>query len=118
MGLSSRQLEIVDCTPVIGSEIRTDLDTLLSGSEAENIRAALEQRGVVFFRGLQIGDEEQVAIARTLGDIVQNEGEGGIYKISLDENVNQRAKYLRVRCSGISTARCNPIRISRPCCGP
>ena len=95
MGLSSQQLEIVDCTPLIGSEIRTDLDTLLSGSEAENIRATLEQRGVVYFRGLQISDEQQVAIARTLGDIVQNEGEGGIYKISLDENVNQRAKYLR-----------------------
>ena len=46
---------------------------------------------MVFFRGLQIGDEEQVAIAKTLGNIVQNEGEGGIYKISLDENVNQRA---------------------------
>ena len=95
MGLSSQQLEIVDCTPAIGSEIRTDVDTLLSGSEAENIRAPLEQRGVVFFRGLQISDEQQVAIAKTLGDIVQNEGEGGIYKISLDEKVNQRAKYLK-----------------------
>lgn len=95
MGLSSQQLEIVDCTPAIGSEIRTDLDTLLNGCEAENIRATLAQRGVVFFRGLQISDEQQVAIAGTLGDIVQNEGEGGIYKISLDENVNQRAKYLK-----------------------
>lgn len=95
MGLSSQQLETVDCTSAIGSEIRTDLDTLLSGGEAENIRATLERRGVVFFRGLQISDEQQVAIARTLGDIVQNEGEGGIYKISLDENVNQRAKYLK-----------------------
>jgi len=95
MGLSSQQLEIVDCTTAIGSEIRTDLDTLLSGGEAENIRATLEQRGVVFFRGLQISDEQQVTIARTLGDIVQNEGEGGIYKISLDESVNQRAKYLK-----------------------
>jgi alpha-ketoglutarate-dependent taurine dioxygenase len=95
MGLSSRQLEIVDCTTAIGSEIRTDLETLLGGREAENIRATLEQRGVIFFRGLQISDEQQVAIARTLGNIVQNEGEGGIYKISLDKNVNQRAEYLK-----------------------
>jgi Taurine catabolism dioxygenase TauD, TfdA family len=95
MGLSSRQLEIVDCTTAIGSEIRTDLETLLGGREAENIRATLEQRGVIFFRGLQISDEHQVAIARTLGNIVQNEGEGGIYKISLDTNVNQRAEYLK-----------------------
>lgn len=95
MGLSTTRLDVVDCTPLIGSEIRTDLDTLLSGREAEAIRAILEQRGVVFFRGLQINDEQQVTIAKTLGSIVQNEGEGGIYKISLDSNVNQRAEYLK-----------------------
>jgi alpha-ketoglutarate-dependent taurine dioxygenase len=95
MGLSATQLDIVDLTPRIGSEIRTDLDTLLSGREAPRIRETLEQRGVVFFRGLDIGDEHQVAIATTLGSIVANEGEDGIYKISLDENVNQRAKYLK-----------------------
>jgi alpha-ketoglutarate-dependent taurine dioxygenase len=95
MGLSAAQLEIVDLTPCIGSEIRTDLDTLLSGRAAATIRETLERRGVVFFRGLDISDEHQVTIAKTLGDIVANEGEGGINKISLDEKVNQRAKYLR-----------------------
>lgn len=95
MGLTSAQVEIVDLTPRIGSEIRTDLDTLLSGREASTIREVLERRGVVFFRGLDIGDEEQVAIAKTLGTLVANEGQGGINKISLDEKVNQRAKYLQ-----------------------
>lgn len=95
MGLTSAQLEVLDLTPRIGSEIRTDLDTLLSGREAPTIREVLERRGVVFFRGLEIGDEEQVAIAKTLGTLVANEGQGGINKISLDEKVNQRAKYLR-----------------------
>ncbi len=95
MGLSSAQLEIVDLTPNIGSEIRTDLDTLLSGREAATIRETLERRGVVFFRGLEISDEHQVAIAQTLGNLVANEGQGGINKISLDEKVNQRAKYLQ-----------------------
>ncbi|MGN6336079.1 TauD/TfdA dioxygenase family protein [Mycobacterium sp.] len=95
MGLTSAQLEVLDLTPRIGSEIRTDLDTLLSGREASTIREVLERRGVVFFRGLEIGDEEQVAIAKTLGTLVANEGQGGINKISLDEKVNQRAKYLR-----------------------
>jgi alpha-ketoglutarate-dependent taurine dioxygenase len=56
MGTTSAQLDVVDLTPRIGSEIRTDLDTLLSGRESENIRATLEQRGVVFFRGLDISD--------------------------------------------------------------
>ncbi|OBK13372.1 TauD/TfdA dioxygenase family protein [Mycobacterium asiaticum] len=95
MELSTTPLEIADCTTVIGSEIRADLQTLLSGRQAETIRAALERRGVIFFRGLQINDEQQVAIAKTLGSIVQNEGEGGIYKISLDQSVNQRAEYLK-----------------------
>jgi alpha-ketoglutarate-dependent taurine dioxygenase len=95
MGLTSAQLEVLDLTPRIGSEIRTDLDTLLSGREASTIREVLERRGVVFFRGLEICDEEQVAIAKTLGTLVANEGQGGINKISLDEKVNQRAKYLR-----------------------
>lgn len=95
MGLTSAQLEIVDLTPKIGSEIRTDLNTLLSGREASTIREVLERRGVVFFRGLNIGDDEQVAIAKTLGTLVANEGQGGINKISLDEKVNQRAKYLK-----------------------
>ena len=95
MGLTSAQLEIIDVAPRIASEIRTDLDTLLSGREAQTIRATLEQRGVVFFRGLEISDEQQVTIARTLGEIVAGEGHEGIYKISLDQNVNQRAQYLK-----------------------
>src|SRR3954454_25397636 len=95
MGLTSAQLDIVDLTPRIGSEIRTDVHTLLSGREAADIRETLEQRGVVFFRGLDINDEQQVAIARTLGTVPANEGKEGIYKISLDKNVNQRAEYLK-----------------------
>jgi alpha-ketoglutarate-dependent taurine dioxygenase len=95
MTLSSAHVEIVDLTTQIGSEIKTDLDTLLSGRAAETIRDALERRGVIFFRGLTITDEQQVVIAKTLGNIVQNEGEGGIYKISLDKSVNQRAEYLK-----------------------
>jgi alpha-ketoglutarate-dependent taurine dioxygenase len=95
MAPTKTQLDIVDVTAGIGSEIRTDLETLLSGREAATIRATLEQRGVVFFRGLAIGDDEQVAIAKTLGNLVQNEGTEGIYKISLDDKVNERAKYLK-----------------------
>jgi alpha-ketoglutarate-dependent taurine dioxygenase len=95
MAPTSTHLDVVDIAARIGSEIRTDLDTLLNGREAANIRATLEQRGVVFFRGLQICDQEQVAIAKTLGNLVQSEGEAGIYKISLDDKVNERAKYLK-----------------------
>ena len=49
MGASVTDLDIVDQTPRIGSEIRVDLDTLLTGDVAEGIRTTLEERGVVFF---------------------------------------------------------------------
>jgi alpha-ketoglutarate-dependent taurine dioxygenase len=88
-------LQVTGLTPRIGSEIRADVGTLLGGSEAANIREILEQRGVVVFHDLHITDEQQVAFARTLGNIVASEGEGGIYKISLDKDVNQRADYLK-----------------------
>ncbi len=89
-------LEVIDLTPRIGSEIRTDLETLLRGSEAQNIRGILEQRGVIFFRGLDISDQQQVTIAKTLGHpLKEGGGEDGVYKISLDSSVNKKADYLR-----------------------
>ncbi len=88
-------LDVINLNPLIGSEIKTDIGTLLSGTEGKNIRDILEQRGVIFFRGLNITDENQVAIAKSIGDIVDSEGEGGIYKISLDSKVNARAQYLK-----------------------
>ncbi|MBO0855341.1 MAG: TauD/TfdA family dioxygenase [Nocardia sp.] len=91
----SEKVEVIDLTPRIGSELRTDVDTLLSGSASEFIREVLDQRGVVLFRGLTIDDQQQVAIAKTLGTTVDGEGEDGIYKVSFDPEVNQRADYLK-----------------------
>jgi alpha-ketoglutarate-dependent taurine dioxygenase len=88
-------MHVRNCTPLTGSEIQIELELLLSGSAAEEIRSVLEQRGVIFFRGLQLDDAQQVRIARTLGTLVGDEGEAGIYKISLDKKVNQKADYLK-----------------------
>lgn len=87
--------ELTDLTPRIASQISVDLPSLISGKYAKDIREILEVRGVVVFRNLDIDDEQQVAIARTLGSIPDNEGEGGIYKISLDSDVNANADYLK-----------------------
>jgi alpha-ketoglutarate-dependent taurine dioxygenase len=88
-------LQVTHMTPLIGSEIKTDIETLTSGAEAARIRALLQERGVIFFRGMDISDAQQVVIARTLGNIVEGEGEDGIYKITLDASVNQKADYLK-----------------------
>ena len=118
MELSSAQLEIVDLTPRIGSEIRTDLDTLLSGREAAHIRATLEQRGVVFFRGLEISDEQQVAIAKTLGNIVAERGRGR----HLQDLARRQGEPARQIPEGLAVLALRRLaaaatRISRPCCG-
>lgn len=75
-------LLVLDKTFHIGSEVRTDVDTLLSGKKAQVIRELLEKRGVIFFRGLEINDDQQVCFAKTIGNTVGSEGDNGIYKVS------------------------------------
>jgi alpha-ketoglutarate-dependent taurine dioxygenase len=86
---------VTDLAPRIGSEIHTDTETLVCGSRAGEIRELLEVRCVVLFRGLDIDDRQQVAIANSLGEVPADEGEDGIYKISLDPDVNAKADYLK-----------------------
>ena len=57
----------VDLTPRIGTEVKADIAALLDGSIAPDIRAILEQRGVLLFRGIDMTDEQQLQFAKTLG---------------------------------------------------
>lgn|SRR5262249_20988921 len=84
----------VDLTPRIGSEIRADRATLLSGARAAEIRQLLEARGVLAFRELHLSDAEQVAFTKTLGHIV-DEGENNIYKVTMDAAENAQFEYLK-----------------------
>jgi alpha-ketoglutarate-dependent taurine dioxygenase len=87
-------VKTTDLTPRIGSEIQTDVDTLLSGRLSGEIRTLLEQRGVIAFRAINLTDEQQVAFTRTLGTIVE-EGQGSVTKITMDPTENDKAGYLR-----------------------
>ena len=84
----------IDLAPRIGTEIRADVATLMSGSKAQEIRQLLEDRGVVAFREINLSDAEQVAFTRTLGRIV-DEGENNVYKITMDPTENPQADYLK-----------------------
>src|SRR3974390_782464 len=86
--------EIIDLSPRIGSEIQTDVETLLRGKLSGEIRALLEQRGVIAFRKINLTDEQQVAFTKTLGTIVE-EGQGNVTKITMDPTENDKAEYLR-----------------------
>jgi alpha-ketoglutarate-dependent taurine dioxygenase len=85
--LASSTLTKVDLTPRIGTEIKTDVDTLLSGRHAAEIRETLEQRGVLIFRGLHLTKPQQKEFGATLGK-VQGMGGDGIMPITLDKKIN------------------------------
>jgi alpha-ketoglutarate-dependent taurine dioxygenase len=91
----------------MGSEVKIGKADLLSGAHAREIRALLDQRGVLLFRGLAPSDSELRTIARTLGDLrlggvkrgadgkTLSEGDEGVMKISLDAKVNpEYARFL------------------------
>jgi alpha-ketoglutarate-dependent taurine dioxygenase len=91
---SDAQLRHHDLAPRIGTAIEADVETLLSGVLSQDIRALLEQRGVVVFPRIDLTDEQQVAFTSTLGRIV-DEGVGGIYKVTMDPLENAAAAYLK-----------------------
>lgn len=85
--------ETQDLTARIGTEIKAAKAQLLRGGLREQIRELLEQRGVLLFRELNLTDEEQLAFAQTLGEVI-DQGFRGIYKITLDPTLNETADYL------------------------
>lgn len=78
----------------IGVEIKSDKETLLSGKHAAEIREALEAHGVFVLKEINFTGEEQLAFTKTLGHVI-DEGEGGIYKVTLDTKENEHADYLK-----------------------
>lgn len=81
-------------TPRIGTELLVSKEALLSGSFSAEIRQLLEQRGVLVVRDLFLEKDEQIRFARSLGK-VQSQGEGGVFKISIDPLENPVADYIR-----------------------
>ena len=85
-------LKVVDLTPHIGSEIEIEVEALLNGAVAAEIRALLEKRGVLVARNRKLDDEQLLAIAATLGSVrlgtVAKEGVDGILKVTFDRSQN------------------------------
>ncbi|MFM6932645.1 MAG: TauD/TfdA dioxygenase family protein [Novosphingobium sp.] len=95
--------EVSDTAPKIGSLIRADKATLLSGMRAGEIRGLLEQRGVLVFRGADLSDAEQIEFTKTLGTFAHEkseqregqEGQDNVYPITMDTRINPNADYLK-----------------------
>jgi len=89
MSLKTRPL-----TERIGTEILEPVDRLLSAGTGEALRHLLKARGVLLFPQIALSDEQQVALARSMGAL-REEGADGIFKITLDRKANERADYLK-----------------------
>jgi alpha-ketoglutarate-dependent taurine dioxygenase len=92
---SDVKLAAADLTTRIGAQIEADLTDLLNGRHAAEFRELLEQRGVIVFRELNPTPEQQLAFARTMGEVLP-QGEEGLFPISLDRRrFGHTAEYLR-----------------------
>ena len=101
------ELTSTDLSPRMGWQVNVPKADLLGGAHAKAIRALLDQRGILLFRGIHPSDEELRTIARTLGDLrigeskrgadgaTLKEGDEGVLKVSLDAKVNpEYARFL------------------------
>jgi len=84
----------------VGAEVTgIDVEQLLSDdSLAVTLMEALEEHGVLVFRGLHLNPETQVEFCRKLGEIDMTPGHHpvpGIYRVTLDRAKNPLADYLR-----------------------
>jgi alpha-ketoglutarate-dependent taurine dioxygenase len=94
-------LTITKLSESVGAEV-TGLDPAhLAANDpvGETILDALEDNGVLVFRGLRLEPEAQVAFCRRLGEIdYSSDGHhpvAGIYPITLDKSKNSSAAYLK-----------------------
>jgi alpha-ketoglutarate-dependent taurine dioxygenase len=71
----------------VGTEIRIDRETLLSGAAAKEIREILEERSVICFRDVHLTDDEQRRFAQSIG-LISDEAPDGIFKVSTNASLN------------------------------
>lgn len=88
-------------TPRVGAETTVRRDEIMDPTFIEDCLESLERYGVLVFHRLGLNDEEQVAFSAKLGSVMPQGGvrpDGSrdvIFKITLDEKVNEAAEYLK-----------------------
>ena len=80
-------IEAEDLAPRIGSLLRLDKAALMGGAYSAELRALIERRGVLLFRGIELSDEELTALAATLGIVRQDFGRP-VMRVTFDREKN------------------------------
>jgi alpha-ketoglutarate-dependent taurine dioxygenase len=88
-------LQSTDLTARTGSEVQLGKTAMLAGTHAQEIRDLLDKRGVLVFRGAYLEDDEMQAFADTIGTVNEEDGEKGVFKVTLEvqENINAYILY-------------------------
>ncbi len=87
-------LNIQPLAGAIGARVEMSRQALQAPDAGQTLRQWLVERGVLVFKALGASNEEQVALGGLLGTVRQ-EGDRGIYRITLDREANRRADYLK-----------------------
>lgn len=93
-------IAITPTMATIGAEVAgvSPDDLLQNASIVQTIRDALEARGVLVFRGLNLEPETQVAFCQRLGEVDYSEGHHpvpGIYRVTRDVTKSSAAEYMK-----------------------
>lgn len=88
-------LEHSPIKPLIGSQVLTGKDELLSGDYATELRDLLEERGVLVFPQVNFTDEEQLAFTGTMGTVGHERTGEELTTISLDPEKSSAVEYLK-----------------------
>ncbi len=91
-----------DIKPEIGSLVHVDKAHLLDDEVIEQVRQALETRGVLVFPQIDVSDEEQLAFTDRLGTRTNftkkapgsDVSAADVYKITLDKKINTEPDYV------------------------
>ena len=87
-------LEANNLTPLTGSELHLDVADMLSGEHSEEIRDLLDKRGVLVFRDAYLTDEQLSQFADSIGTLNEEDGEKGLFKVTLEQQANINAYIL------------------------
>ena len=86
-------LQFHNLTPLIGSEVKADAATLLSGDHGGQIKSLLVERGVLLFRDIHFDQEELTAFAATVSPL-DTQDDQVKFEVTMDEKINPLALIL------------------------
>jgi alpha-ketoglutarate-dependent taurine dioxygenase len=95
-------IRIEPIKPLVGGRVHVDKAHLCDDEVVEQVREALEDRGILLFPQINLTDEEQLAFTDKLGDRVNftrrvpgsDADTQDVYKITLDKNLNREPDYV------------------------